>query len=227
MIFMPMDIAFIILVLPAIIFAAWAQYRVSSSFKKYSQMPTSNGLTGAQAAKDVLQQAGVTGVTIERIAGDLTDHYDPHTATIRLSESVYDKANVAAVGVAAHEAGHAIQHAEGYSPMKIRSAIIPVTNFGSRFAVPLVIAGFVLGIMGLVHIGIILFGAVVFFQLVTLPVEFNASNRAIATLDGYAMLTVPEVEGAKRVLSAAALTYVGALAISLAQLIRLILLRRR
>jgi len=227
MIFMPLDIALFVLVIPAIIFASWAQFKVTSNFRRYSQVKTSNGLTGAQAARDVLQQAGVTGVTIERIAGDLTDHYDPHTATIRLSESVYDKATVAAVGVAAHEAGHAIQHAEGYSPMRLRSAIIPVTNFGSKLAMPLVFLGFILGMTGLINIGIILFGAVVVFQLVTLPVEFNASNRAIATLDGYAMLTVPEVEGSKKVLSAAALTYVGALVVSLAQLVRFILLARR
>ncbi|MCL2217529.1 MAG: zinc metallopeptidase [Defluviitaleaceae bacterium] len=220
------DSMFLMLVVPAILFAMWAQHRVTSSFRRYSEMPTSNGLTGADAARDVLAQSGVTGVTIERIEGHLTDHYDPRTSTIRLSESVYDKATVAAVGVAAHEAGHAIQHAHGYSPMHIRNAIIPVTNFGSKLAVPLVILGFVLGMTGLINLGIILFGAVVVFQLITLPVEFNASSRALATLDGYAMLTVPEVEGSKRVLSAAALTYVGALAVSLAQLIRLIAISR-
>ena len=225
--FMMFDALFVVLVIPAVLFAMWAQFKVSSNFKKYSQMPTSNGLTGAQAAEDVLRQAGVTGVTIEKVAGDLTDHYDPHTATIRLSENVYDKATVAAVGVAAHEAGHAIQHAEGYSPMRLRSAIIPVTNFGSKLVLPLIIAGMVLGFAGLINLAIILFGMSVVFQLVTLPVEFNASNRAIATLDGYAMMTVDEVEGAKRVLSAAAMTYVGALAVSLAQLLRWILIARR
>ena len=225
--FLGIDMMFITLLIPAMIFAMWAQHRVSSSFKRYSEVKTSNGLTGADAARDVLQQAGVTGVAIERIEGHLTDHFDPSTNTIRLSEDVYDKANVAAVGVAAHEAGHAIQYAEGYSAMRLRSAIIPVTNFGSKLAMPLIIMGLILGMTGLMNLGIVLFSALVVFQIVTLPVEFNASNRAIATLDGYAMLTVDEVEGSKRVLSAAALTYVGALAVSLAQLIRFIALSRR
>ena len=221
------DIWYFILVIPAILFCVWAQWRVKHSFAKYSQMPTQNGLTGAQAAADVLAQAGVTGVTIERIDGELTDHFDPRSNTIRLSAVVYDKANVAAVGVAAHEAGHAIQYAEGYGPISVRTAIIPVTNIGSKLAIPLVIAGFLIDITGLIYAGIILFAAVVVFQLVTLPVEFNASGRAVATLDGYAMLTMDEVEGAKKVLTAAALTYVGALAVSLMQLIRLILLARQ
>ena len=222
-----LDSYFFLLVLPAMLFAMWAQHRVTSTFRKYSAMGTSNGLTGAAAARDVLQQAGVTGVTIERISGDLTDHFDPRTNTIRLSDSVYDRANVAAVGVAAHEAGHAIQHAHGYSPMSFRSAIIPISSFGSKLAMPLVLAGFILSVPMLVDIGIILFATMVLFQLVTLPVEFNASRRALATLDGYAMLTVSEVEGSKKVLTAAALTYVGALAVSLASLLRLILLSRR
>ena len=227
MLFMPFDPLFLVLVLPTMIFAMWAQHRVSSSFKQYSQIRTLRGLTGAQAANEVLRQAGVYGVQVERVDGHLTDHFDPRDNVIRLSDSVYDASTIAAVGVAAHEAGHAIQHAHGYVPMKVRAAIIPITSIGSKLAMPLVLIGFIMGMTGLINIGILLFGAVVVFQLVTLPVEFNASRRAVAVLDNSAILTSDELKGSKRVLTAAALTYVGALAVSLAQLIRLILLRRR
>jgi len=221
------DPLYFILVMPAIIFSMWAQHKVTSSFNRYSQMPTEKGLTGAAAAIEILRQAGVMDVTVERTPGHLTDHFDPRDNVIRLSESVYDSTSVAAVGVAAHEAGHAIQYAEHYAPIKIRTAIIPMTNIGSKLSVPLIFIGLFMGMAGLINLGIALFGMVVLFQLITLPVEFDASRRALATLDGYAMLTVDEVEGSKKVLTAAALTYVGALAVSLAQLLRFLAMRRR
>jgi len=215
------------LVGPALLFTLWAQFKVKSSFSKYSQERTTNRITGAQAATDILRQAGIYDVRIERVSGHLSDHFDPRDNVIRLSESVHDAATVAAVGVAAHEAGHAIQHAHGYAPMKIRAAIIPVTKFGSTLAMPLIILGFILSFYGLVTIGIILFSTMVLFQLVTLPVEFNASNRAVTALDGNAMLTPYELTGSKKVLTAAALTYVAALAASLAQLLYFIARSRR
>jgi Zn-dependent membrane protease YugP len=221
------DPLYFILVLPAVLFAMLAQFRVSSSFKKYSEELTKKGVTGAQAAREVLRLAGVDDVRIEKAPGHLTDHYDPRENVIRLSESVYDAQTVAAVGVAAHEAGHAIQYAHGYGPIRLRMAILPVTNIGSKLALPLVILGFVLEMVGLINIGILLFGVVVVCQLVTLPVEFNASSRAIAALSESGLLTEDEMPGSKKVLSAAALTYVGALAVSLAQLLRLVLLSRR
>ena len=221
------DPLFFVLVLPAMIFSMWAQHQVTSNFKKYSQQQTSKRLTGAAAEQAVLNYAGVTGVAIERVAGNLTDHFDPRTNVIRLSESVYDSTSVAAVGVAAHEAGHAIQYANKYTPMKLRAAIIPMTSVGSKMAMPLVLIGLLMSMPGLINVGILLFGTVVVFQLVTLPVEFNASSRAIKILDSSAMLSRDEVPASKKVLSAAALTYVGALAVSLAQLVRLIALSRR
>jgi Zn-dependent membrane protease YugP len=169
----------------------------------------------------------VYNVQIERVAGSLSDHLDPRTNVIRLSENVYDTDSVAAVGVAAHEAGHAIQYAAAYAPIKIRAAIIPVTNIGSRLSVPLILMGMIFGMTGLINIGIILFGAVVVFQLITLPVEFNASRRAVTVLGESGLLSGDELSGSKKVLSAAALTYVGALALSLAQLIRLISISQR
>jgi len=227
MLYNPFDPLFLALVLPAMIFAMWAQYRVTSSFKKYSQQFTDKKITGAQAAQEVLRYAGVTGVSVERVPGSLTDHFDPRTNVIRLSESVFDSTSVAAVGVAAHEAGHAIQYANKYVPMKIRAGIIPVTSIGSKLAIPLVLIGLIMDMTGLVNIGILLFGTVVVFQLITLPVEFNASSRAIKILDSSAMLSREEVPASKKVLSAAALTYVGALAVSLAQMLRFIALSRR
>ena len=224
---MPFDEMYLFLVLPTIIFSMWAQYKVTSSFKKYSKQWTISGLTGAGAAQKVLDRAGVSGVRIERVRGNLTDHFDPRDNVIRLSESVYDTPSVAAVGVAAHEAGHAIQYANAYIPMKIRATIIPVTSFGSKMAMPLVLIGILLEMTGLINIGILLFGTVVVFQLITLPVEFNASRRAINILDEARLLTQEEIPASKKVLSAAALTYVGALAVSLAQLLRLIMLTRR
>jgi len=225
--FMHFDPLYFMLVGPALLFTLWAQFKVKSSFSKYSQERTTNRITGAQAATDILRQAGIYDVRIERVSGHLSDHFDPRDNVIRLSESVHDAATVAAVGVAAHEAGHAIQHAHGYAPMKIRAAIIPVTKFGSTLAMPLIILGFILSFYGLVTIGIILFSTMVLFQLVTLPVEFNASNRAVTALDGNAMLTPYELTGSKKVLTAAALTYVAALAASLAQLLYFIARSRR
>jgi len=221
------DPYFLLLVIPAMIFSMWAQSQVTSRFKKYSQQATMKGLTGAQAADAVLRGNGVTDVTIERIAGNLTDHFDPRTNVIRLSDSVHDSTSVAAVGVAAHEAGHALQYANGYAPMKLRAAIIPVTNIGSKLSMPLVLIGLIMSMDGLINIGILLFSTVVLFQLITLPVEFNASSRALNILDNSALLTRDELPDARRVLSAAALTYVGAMAVSLAQLIRLIAMSRR
>ena len=227
MLYMPFDPLYLFLVIPTLIFSMWAQYRVTSSFKKYSMKYTRNGITGAEAAREVLRRAGINNVQIERVKGNLSDHFDPRTNVIRLSENVYDTPSVAAVGVAAHEAGHAVQYANAYAPMKLRAAIIPVTNIGSKLSIPLVILGIALGMTGLVNIGIILFGAVVVFQLITLPVEFNASRRAVAVLGESGILTGDELPASKKVLSAAALTYVGALAVSLAQLIRLIDMSRR
>ena len=227
MLYMPFDTLYLVLVLPAILFAIWAQYKVKSSFKKYSKQKTINGMTGAEAAREVLRRNGVSGVQIARTKGNLTDHFDPRTNMICLSENIHDTPSVAAVGIAAHEAGHAIQYANAYIPIKLRAAIIPITNIGSALSMPLVLLGIFLEMTGLINIGIILFGAVVVFQLITLPVEFNASRRAIYGLRRAGVLDKNEVPAAKKVLSAAALTYVGALIVSLAQLIRLLAIVKR
>lgn len=227
MLYLPFDPLFLLLVLPAIIFTIWAQFNVSSSFKIYSGKRTLKGITGAEAALHILKYAGVYDVKIEKIQGSLSDHFDPRTNVICLSENVYDSASVAAVGVAAHEAGHAIQYASAYTPIKLRSAIIPITNIGSKLSMPLILMGMIFGMTGLINIGIILFATVVVFQLITLPVEFNASHRAVTVLNESGLLTGDELSGSKKVLTAAALTYVGALALSLAQLIRLISLSQR
>ena len=227
MLYTPFDTLYLVLVLPTVLFALWAQFKVKSSFKKYSRQRTNNGLTGADAALQVLRQAGIDNVRIERIHGNLTDHFDPRDNVIRLSDSVHDAPSVAAVGVAAHEAGHAVQYSASYVPMKIRSAIIPVTSIGSQMAMPIVLLGIVFSFPGLINIGILLFGAVVLFQLITLPVEFNASRRAISALRETGLLTAEELPASKKVLTAAALTYVGALAVSLAQMLRLIMMTRR
>ena len=226
LLFMPFDPLFLFAVLPALLFTMWAQFMVKSRFKKYSNQRVIRGITGEQAAREVLRRAGVSNVSIERVGGNLTDHYDPRTNVIRLSESVYDAPTVAAVGVAAHEAGHAIQYAIGYFPVRVRQVILPVTNIGSNLAVPLILAGLIFEMMGLINIGIVLFGAVVVFQLITLPVELDASRRAMVALGEARLLTDEELPASRRVLSAAAWTYVGALAVSLVQLIRLIALSR-
>ena len=214
---------YIILVVPAMLLAFWAQINVNTTFSRYSKVLAPSGMTGAESARRVLEANGVTGVRIERISGNLTDHFDPKTNTIRLSESVYDATTVSAVGVAAHEAGHAVQYAVGYAPMQLRAAIIPATNIGSQLAMPLVLLGLIFSSAMLVDIGIIAFSMSTLFQLITLPVEFNASRRAVATLES-SCVSDTEVKGAKAVLRAAALTHVAALAVSLASLLRIILL---
>ena len=223
------DWTYLILVLPCVIFSLWASSSVNSTFKKYSQQLSIRRITGAQAAQRVLAHNGVSGVRIERVSGNLTDHYDPTTNVIRLSDSVYDATSTAAIGVACHEAGHAVQYAQHYAPIKLRAAIIPLTNFGSRIAMPLILIGILLTFLGgfstvLVNLGIACFGLSLVFQLVTLPVEFNASNRAMKAIETAGILTEEEQQGAKKTLKAAAMTYVAATAVSLAQLLRLILL---
>ena len=210
------------LILIAAVISLIISANVRRTFKRYAALPTSSGLTGAEAARRVLQANGVMDVRIAPCAGELTDHYDPRDNTIYLSEGVFDKANAAAVGVAAHEAGHAVQHAEGYLPIRIRQAIIPVTNVGSRLSTPLIILGIVLSFYPLALIGVLLFGLCVVFQLVTLPTEFNASNRAVQCLSSSGMLYGEELRGARKTLNAAALTYVAALAVALLQFLRLL-----
>lgn len=229
---MYIDMTYIVLVLPAVIFAMWASSHVNTTFSKYSQQFNSRHLTGAQAARFVLDRNGCRDVRIERISGNLTDHYDPKTNVIRLSDSVYNSTSSAAVGVACHEAGHAIQYVENYAPIKLRAAIIPITNIGSKLAVPLIILGLVLCAMepawiGVSYLGIACFGLSTVFQLLTLPTEFNASNRAIAAIEGSNLLVGEELTGAKKVLKAAAMTYVAALAVSLMQLLRLLIIVNR
>ncbi len=218
---------YIILVLPMVIFSMIASARVNSSFKKYSKVMSSRRITGAQAAFEILRYYGITNVQIERVSGNLTDHFDPKTNVIRLSDNVYNSTSVAAIGVACHEAGHAAQYAESYAPIKIRNTILPVANIGSKAGIPLAILGLVLSFEPLALAGIIFFSFAVLFQLVTLPVEFNASKRALAVIGEVDILSDEEKKGAKSVLSAAAMTYVAALAVSVANLLRLILSMNR
>lgn len=217
----------IIILIPAIIFSIVAQIMVKSAFSKYSKVRNSRGLTGADAAREILDRNGLTNVRIEHISGSLTDHYDPKANVIRLSDDVYGSATVAAVGVAAHEAGHAVQYAEGYYPIKIRNAIIPVTRFGSSLSTPLVILGLALSWDFLITAGILLFCAVVLFQAITLPVEFNASVRALKTLRSSHFLEDDEMKGARSVLTAAAMTYVAAMLSALLSLVRLLVISGR
>ena len=229
------DWTYLVLILPCMIFSLIASSRVNSTFKKYSSQYSLRRLTGAEAARRVLAHNGVSGVRIERVSGNLTDHYDPRSNVIRLSDSVYDSTSTAAIGVAAHEAGHAVQYAREYAPIKFRAAIIPLTNFGSKLAMPLILAGILLAAFGsfstiLVDLGIAAFGLSFVFQLITLPVEFNASRRAIQAIEEGQLLTAEEQKGAKKALKAAAMTDVAAMAVALAQLLRLIVLfgnRRR
>ena len=223
------DWTYLILVLPCVIFSLWASSSVNSTFQKYARQLSIRRITGAQAAQRVLAHNGVSGVRIERISGNLTDHYDPTTNVIRLSDSVYDATSTAAIGVACHEAGHAVQYAQHYAPIKLRAAIIPLTNFGSKIAMPLILLGLVLTFLGyfstvLVYLGIACFGLSLVFQLITLPVEFDASNRAMKAIETAGILTEEEQQGARKTLKAAAMTYVAATAVSLAQLLRLIVL---
>ncbi len=221
------DMTYVIFVLPALLLAMWAQTKVTTTFNRYSKINTQNGLNGHDAARKILDANGLQSVRIERVAGNLTDHYDPKANVIRLSDSVYGVNSVGAVGVAAHEAGHAVQHSEGYMPIKIRNSIIPAANIGSYLAFPLALLGILFTSDLLINAGIILFSAVVLFQLVTLPVEFNASNRAVAVLGGDGMLSNQEVRGVKKVLSAAAMTYVAAAATAVMNLVRLLVLTNR
>lgn len=216
-----------ILVIPATLIALWAQIKVKTTFNKYSSFYNSRNLTGAMVARQILDSNGLQHVSIERVNGELSDHFDPRTNVVRLSNSVYNSTSVAAIGVASHEVGHAIQYANNYSPMNVRAALIPVTNIGSTLAFPLAFIGLFAKIHWLTVFGILLFVAVVVFQLVTLPVEFNASGRALRTLRDDMILDDDELSGAKKVLTAAALTYVAALIVALANLARLILLSRR
>ena len=221
------------LVLIGVALCLLASARVKSTFRKYSQFRNSRGITGAEAAERVLHGAGIYDVRIEHVSGELTDHYDPRSKVLRLSDSTYGSTSVAAVGVAAHECGHAIQHATGYAPLKFRGALVPVVNFGSAIAWPLILFGLLFNSQSsvlFINIGIIAFSAAVLFQLVTLPVEFNASNRAIRVIADTGMMQGEEIKAAKKVLGAAALTYVASAASSILQLLRIILLtggRRR
>lgn len=216
-----------IILIPALIFSLIAQLMVKGAFSKYSGVRNSRGYTGADAARAILDRNGLSYIRIEHINGELTDHYDPSANVIRLSDSVYNNDSVAAVGVAAHEAGHAVQYAEGYGPIKVRSAIIPITQFGSNLSTPLVILGIIFSSNVLISAGILLFCTVVLFQAITLPVEFNASGRALKVLREEHFLDDDEMKGAKSVLTAAALTYVAAMFSALASLARLLLIRNR
>ena len=227
MICVSLTYVFLICTVVPLLFGLWAQFQVKSTFKRYSQVPTASGLTGAQAADAVLRNSGVTGVGIQPVAGQLSDHYDPRTKTLNLSEDVGMEASVAALGVAAHEAGHAVQDARGYKPMQIRSTLVPAASIGSQLWIFPAFLGLILGSTGLVNVGLVLFLAVVLFQLVTLPVEFDASHRAIVALEGGGLLGAEELSGARKVLQAAALTYVAALAASIGQLIYFFIASRR
>ena len=218
------NLVYLILLVPVLLLSLYAQAAVSGNFSRYSKVTNRRGLTGAQAAAGVLRAHGITDVGIARCSGKLTDHYDPRNNTIFLSDSVYDAATVAAVGVAAHEAGHAVQYAVGYGPVKLRSAIVKTTQFSSQASFIILMLGLVLYSQPILLLGIVLFGVVAFFQLVTLPVEFNASHRALETLEGEHILEDEVMAGARKVLRAAALTYVAALLSSLLQLLRYVLI---
>lgn len=213
-----------IIVVPALILSMYAQVKVNSTFNHYSKVLSARGMTGADAARYILNKNGLYDIPIERVEGYLSDHYDPRTRVVRLSPGVYGSSSLAAVGVAAHEVGHAIQHDSGYLPLYIRNTVIPVTQIGSYLSIPLVILGVILGSKPFVEFGIILFTAIVFFQLITLPVEYNASHRAIDTLGGEGILSAQELKGTRKVLNAAALTYVAAAVMAVFQLLRLLVI---
>lgn len=215
------------IMIPVLLFAIACQMKVKTSFNKYSRVKSSRGMTGADAAYQLLRINGINDVRIKRIQGSLTDHYNPKTKEICLSEGVFSSTSVAAIGIACHEAGHACQHAEGYFPLKIRNAVIPATRIGSWLGVPLAVFGMLLYSDTLIYIGLVLYAAVALFQLITLPVEFNASRRALNTIESNGFLDSNEYRGAKSVLSAAALTYVAALTSALAVLYRLIVVISR
>ena len=213
-----------VLVIAAMLLSMFASFGVNATFNKYKKQRTARNITGAEAARRVLDMNGLQHIRIERISGNLTDHFDPKAGVIRLSDATYDDTSVAAVGVAAHEAGHAVQHAVGYAPIKIRNSIIPVVNIGNALSMPLFLIGLLLNMLGLAYLGVILFSLTLVFQVVTLPVEFNASRRAIAILDNSMMLYEDEIKPAKKVLKAAAMTYVAAVAATALQLLRFLLI---
>ena len=230
-----LDWTYIVLVIPAMILALYAQNKVNSTFKKYSRVASRSGMTGAQAARRLMELNGIYDVSIERVSGNLTDHYDPSKKVLRLSDSVYSDTSVAAIGVAAHETGHAIQHARGYVPLTLRTVMVPLANLGSTLSMPLIFLGILFSfssVMGntMINLGILLFGLSVVFTIITLPVEFNASKRAVACLGDSGILYDDEIGGVKKVLSAAAMTYVASTAVALANFLRLIIIfggRRR
>lgn len=217
------DPLYIIMILPALLLSIYAQIKVKTTYSKFSRMSTYRGITGAQAAREILRSAGVHDVDIELTRGFLSDHYDPRSRVLRLSESVYSGDSIASVGVAAHEAGHAIQHAHGYAPLKMRSALVPISSLGSNLAWPLLIIGFIFMSQSLIMAGIIFFSLAVLFQIITLPVEFNASSRALKALPASGILSDIEVGGARKVLTAAALTYVAAATAAVLQLVYFLL----
>lgn len=226
------DWTYIVFLLPALLFSTWASSRVRSVFNKYSNQRSMRGLTAEQAARMLLDANGLYDVRIEQTAGQLSDHYDPGARVVRLSESVYGSASQVAIGIACHETGHALQHAQGYAPLRLRSAIIPITNIGAKLSGPLILGGFLLAsfsesLLALSYIGILCFSLSTLFQLITLPVEFNASRRAMQAIEDRGILYETEAGPVREVLSAAALTYVAALAVSLVQLLRFIVLVNR
>ena len=228
--FMPFWDPTYIVVIPAVLLALYAQFKVTSTYARFSQVPVSSGLTGAQAAEEILRRNGLSDVSVERTEGVLSDHYDPRARSLSLSLDVYSGSSVAAVGVAAHETGHAIQHARGYAPLALRSAMVPAVQFGSWLAWPIFILGFLFHSGSMVQLGILIFSALVAFTVVTLPVEFDASARAMRVLQEERMVTPDELRGVRSVLTAAALTYVAAAAMAILQLLRMLMLanmRRR
>lgn len=216
-----------LIILPGILLALFAQYRIKSTFSRYSEVMARSGFTGARVARDMLDAAGLGDVPVNRVQGTLTDHYDPIHRTLNLSESVYGSSSIAALGVAAHECGHALQHLEGYEPLKLRSAVVPTVNIGSSLSWPIFLAGMISGWRPLLLAGVMLFSLTVLFSLITLPVEFNASRRAMAALEGRGYLSWEELDGTKKVLNAAALTYVAAALSAILNLLRLLVLARR
>ena len=220
--FYGIDMTYIMLVLPALIFAMYAQSKVNTTFNKYRTVANRRGYTGAEIARRILDMNGLQNIIIERVSGNLTDHFSPKENIIRLSDSTYQSTSVAAIGVAAHEVGHAIQYAQGYGPIKLRNSIVPVVQIASFAAWPLAIMGVLFSFSKLANFGVILFGLVVLFQIITLPVEFNASNRALKTLGDNLILESDELSAAKKVLSAAAMTYVASAVVAIANLLRLL-----
>ena len=218
-----MDYYYIILVIPAMLLALWAQVKVKSTYNKFSKVSNTKGITGAYAAQAVLTHYGINDVRIEQVSGKLTDHYDPKAKVIRLSEGVYGSSTIAAVGIACHEAGHAAQHAQDYAPIKIRNSLVPVCNIGSSLGIPLALIGYFLGFEPLISIGLLLYAAIALFQVVTLPVELNASRRAMKVIDETGLLQDEEQSGAKKVLTAAAMSYIASMLVAIANLLRLIL----